>query len=308
MMKKLIKFVPHKGTRTRLQKWAGEGPPVVAVLRLNGVIGAVSNFRSGLSITDLAEPIEEAFKMKNAKAVALVINSPGGSPVQSSLIFKRIRALAVEKELPVYAFVEDVAASGGYMLACAADEVYADESSIVGSIGVISSGFGFTGLIEKVGIERRVHTSGENKSSLDPFVKENPEDVQRLLDLQSEVHESFKQLVRTSRGDRLNEDAGQTKLFTGEFWAAAKGAELGLIDGIGDIRATMREKFGDKVDMRVVGSKQSWMRKMMGMSSATPSQGAASMIDGLPSDIAGNLAQGLVETLETKTLWSRFGL
>jgi len=308
MMKKLIKFVPHKGTRTRLQKWAGEGPPVVAVLRLNGVIGAVSNFRSGLSITDLAEPIEEAFKMKNAKAVALIINSPGGSPVQSSLIFKRIRALAVEKELPVYAFVEDVAASGGYMLACAADEVYADESSIVGSIGVISSGFGFTGLIEKVGIERRVHTSGENKSSLDPFVKENPEDVQRLLDLQSEVHENFKQLVRTSRGDRLKEGDGQTKLFTGEFWAGAKGVELGLIDGIGDIRATMREKFGDKVDMRIVGSKQSWMRKMMGMSSATPSQGTTSMIDGLPSNIAGNLAQGLVETLETKTLWSRFGL
>lgn len=307
-MKKLIKFVPHKGTRTRLQKWAGEGPPVVAVLRLNGVIGAVSNFRSGLSITDLAEPIEEAFKMKNAKAVALIINSPGGSPVQSSLIFKRIRALAVEKELPVYAFVEDVAASGGYMLACAADEVYADESSIVGSIGVISSGFGFTGLIEKVGIERRVHTSGENKSSLDPFVKENPEDVQRLLDLQSEVHENFKQLVRTSRGDRLKEGDGQTKLFTGEFWAGAKGVELGLIDGIGDIRATMREKFGDKVDMRIVGSKQSWMRKMMGMSSATPSQGTTSMIDGLPSNIAGNLAQGLVETLETKTLWSRFGL
>lgn len=308
MMKKLIKFVPHKGTRTRLQKWAGEGPPVVAVLRLNGVIGAVSNFRSGLSITDLAEPIEEAFKMKNAKAVALIINSPGGSPVQSSLIFKRIRALAVEKELPVYAFVEDVAASGGYMLACAADEVYADESSIVGSIGVISSGFGFTGLIEKVGIERRVHTSGENKSSLDPFVKENPEDVQRLLDLQSEVHENFKQLVRTSRGDRLKEGDGQTKLFTGEFWVGAKGVELGLIDGIGDIRATMREKFGDKVDMRIVGSKQSWMRKMMGMSSATPSQGTTSMIDGLPSNIAGNLAQGLVETLETKTLWSRFGL
>lgn len=308
MMKKLIKFVPHKGTRTRLQKWAGEGPPVVAVLRLNGVIGAVSNFRSGLSITDLAEPIEEAFKMKNAKAVALIINSPGGSPVQSSLIFKRIRALAVEKELPVYAFVEDVAASGGYMLACAADEVYADESSIVGSIGVISSGFGFTGLIEKVGIERRVHTSGENKSSLDPFVKENPEDVQRLLDLQSEVHENFKQLVRASRGDRLKEGDGQTKLFTGEFWAGAKGVELGLIDGIGDIRATMREKFGDKVDMRIVGSKQSWMRKMMGMSSATPSQGTTSMIDGLPSNIAGNLAQGLVETLETKNLWSRFGL
>ncbi|MBV1886256.1 MAG: S49 family peptidase [Parvibaculaceae bacterium] len=304
-MKKLIKFVPHKGTRTRLQKWAGDGPPVVAVLRLNGVIGAVSNFRSGLSITDLAEPIEEAFKMKNAKAVALVINSPGGSPVQSSLIFKRIRAWAEEKELPVYAFVEDVAASGGYMLACAADEVYADESSIVGSIGVISSGFGFTGLIEKIGIERRVHTSGENKSSLDPFVKEDPEDVQRLLDLQSEVHEGFKKLVRTSRGDRLNEAEGQTKLFTGEFWAAEKGAELGLIDGIGDIRATMREKFGDKVDMRVVGSKQSWMRKMMGMSSSTP---PSLNLSALPNDVASNLAEGLVETLETKALWTRFGL
>ncbi|MDF1687769.1 MAG: S49 family peptidase [Parvibaculaceae bacterium] len=305
MMKKLIKFVPHKGTRTRLQKWAGEGPPVVAVLRLDGVIGAVSNFRSGLSISDLAEPIEEAFKMKKAKAVALVINSPGGSPVQSSLIFKRIRALAVEKELPVFAFVEDVAASGGYMLACAADEVYADESSIIGSIGVISSGFGFTGLIEKVGIERRVHTSGENKSSLDPFVKEDPEDVQRLLDLQSEVHESFKTLVRTSRGDRLNEAEGQTKLFTGEFWAAAKGAELGLIDGIGDIRAVMREKFGDKVDLRVVGAKQSWMRKMMGMSSPAP---AHSSLATLPNQVAGNLAEGLMETLETKAHWSRFGL
>jgi ClpP class serine protease len=213
--------------------------------------------------------------------------------------------LAVEKGLPVFAFVEDVAASGGYMLACAADEVYADESSIIGSIGVISSGFGFTGLIEKVGIERRVHTSGENKSSLDPFVKEDPEDVQRLLDLQSEVHESFKTLVRTSRGDRLNEAEGQTKLFTGEFWAAAKGAELGLIDGIGDIRAVMREKFGDKVDLRVVGAKQSWMRKMMGMSSPAP---AHSSLATLPNQVAGNLAEGLMETLETKAHWSRFGL
>ncbi len=172
----------------------------MAVVRLNGVIGAVSPLRGGIDLASVAGMLEEAFNLKGVKAVALAINSPGGSPVQSALIYKRIRALSAEESVPVYAFAEDVAASGGYMLACAADEIYADDSSIIGSIGVVSAGFGFTGLIDKLGIERRVHTSGENKATLDPFKPENPEDVKRLLELQAEVHEGFKTLVRASRG------------------------------------------------------------------------------------------------------------
>lgn len=215
--------------------------PTVAVLRLQGVIAAGTPAR--LNDASLAPVIEKAFRRGKPKAVALLLNSPGGSPVQSSLIAGRIRRLAAEKGIPVFAFVEDVAASGGYWLATAADEIYADDNSIVGSIGVISAGFGFSTLINRYGIERRVYTAGKSKSMLDPFQPEKPEDVARLKAIQSEVHERFIAQVKAQRGDRLATDRD---LFNGEFWVGAKAREVGLIDGIGHLVPVMKERFGDK--------------------------------------------------------------
>ncbi|MGB3809277.1 MAG: S49 family peptidase [Parvibaculum sp.] len=274
-------------------------PAVVAVVRLNGVIGAVSPLRGGIDLASVAGALEAAFTMKGVKAVALSINSPGGSPVQSSLIYKRVRALAAEKTLPVFAFAEDVAASGGYMLACAADEIYADESSIIGSIGVVSAGFGFTGLIDKLGVERRVHTSGESKSMLDPFKPENPDDVERLKALQHDVHENFKSLVRRARGERLAEPSDG--LFTGEFWAASGALSRGLIDGVGDLRSVMRERFGKEVRLKLVGGKKPFWRRGIGLTSAS-----ASFAE--PSHLGEGFAQGLLGALETRSIWNRFGL
>lgn len=285
-------FLPGPLRRRLFPDWTR--PAVVTVVRLNGVIGAVSPIRGGIDLASVASALETAFTMGGVKAVALSINSPGGSPVQSSLIYKRIRALAEEESVPVYAFAEDVAASGGYMLACAADEIYADESSIIGSIGVVSSGFGFTGLIDKLGVERRVHTSGESKSMLDPFKPENPDDVERLKALQGEVHEGFKNLVRTSRGERLG---ASEDLFTGAFWAASGAKDRGLIDGLGDLRSVMREKFGKDVKLRVVGGKRPFWRKGIGMEASTESRG-----------LGEGLALGLVSALENRSLWSKFGL
>src|SRR3712207_5201917 len=199
--------------------------PRVAVLRLSGVIGAVMPLRTGLSLASAAPLLERAFTMPRIRAVAIVVNSPGGSPVQSHLIYRRVRALAAEKKLPGLVFVEDVAASGGYMLACAGDEIFADPSSLVGSIGVVSASFGFTGLIERFGIERRVHTAGENKAMLDPFRPEDPKDVERLKGIQAEVHRMFVDLVRQSRGERLKEDPD---LFTGAVWVGHEALALGL--------------------------------------------------------------------------------
>ena len=220
-------------------------PPTVAVLRLSGVIGAPVRFRGGLSLQSLASRIERAFRMRGLEAVALAINSPGGSPVQSALIHQRIRALAEENSRPVFAFAEDVAASGGYWLACAGDEIYANENSLVGSIGVISSGFGFVDLLNKLGVDRRLHTEGDKKSLLDPFAPEKPADVKRLKAIQKDVHESFKALVRNRREGRLK--GTERALFSGEFWTGARALELGLIDGIGDMRSVMRERFGERV-------------------------------------------------------------
>ena len=215
MKNRIAPFLPPPIRNRILPGW--QPRPVVAVVRLAGIIGPSQPLRGGLNLAAVAGPLEAAFSLKGAKAVALIVNSPGGSPVQSSLIYKRIRSLAEEKELPVYAFAEDVAASGGYMIACAADEIYADESSVIGSIGVVSAGFGFTGLIEKLGVERRVHTAGESKAMLDPFQPEKEEDVKRLETLQRDVHENFKKLVRDARGDRLKVD--DPAIFSGEFWA-----------------------------------------------------------------------------------------
>lgn len=231
--------------------------PRVAVIRLQGSIGGAG--RGGLSDAALAPVIERAFRRGKPSAVALAINSPGGSPVQSSLIAARIRRLAERRKIPVHAFVEDVAASGGYWLACAADSIWADESSILGSIGVISAGFGFHELIGRWGIERRVHTAGLSKSTLDPFRPENPEDVRRLRNILEPIHDSFKAHVTARRGARLTRDRD---LFTGEFWAGREAVELGLADGIAHLVPKMQELYGDKTRFALHGLRQPWLRRM----------------------------------------------
>jgi signal peptide peptidase SppA len=224
--------------------------PVVPVVRLSGVVGAVLPFRPGLTLGACAPMLERAFGIRAAKAVAVIVNSPGGSAVQSHLIFQRIRAHAEETGLPVLVFVEDAAASGGYMIACAGDEIFADVSSLVGSIGVVSASFGFERLIERFGIERRLHTAGENKAMLDPFRPERPEDLERLKTIQGNVHAAFKDLVRSRRGMRLGGEPDE--LFSGAVWTGSEALTLGLIDGIGEIRGVLRQRYGDKVQLRLV--------------------------------------------------------
>src|SRR3978361_2055932 len=236
LVERLRGFLPAKFRR---------GVAVVPVVRLSGVIGAVTPLRPGMSLAGVAKMLERAFGTKNAKAVALVINSPGGSPVQSRQIYLRIRQLAAEKKLPVLVFVEDVAASGGYMLACAGDEIFCDPSSILGSIGVVGGSFGFQELIRKIGVERRLYTAGEHKAMLDPFLPEDPDDVARIKALQREIHAIFIALVKQSRGARLK--GVDDVLFTGEYWAGERSVSLGLADAIGDLRSTLRARFGDKV-------------------------------------------------------------
>jgi len=221
------------------------GTAVVPVVRLSGVIGAVTPLRPGMTLATVSRVLERAFSMRNAKAVALVINSPGGSPVQSRQIYLRIKQLAAEKKLPVLVFVEDVAASGGYMIACAGDEIICDPSSILGSIGVVGGSFGFQEAIKRLGIERRLYTAGAHKAMLDPFLPENPEDVAKLKALQREIHQIFIALVKESRGARLK--GADDTLFTGEYWAGESSIALGLADGIGDIRSTLRARYGEKV-------------------------------------------------------------
>lgn len=229
--------------------------PVVSVVRLNGMIASGPR---GLNDQGVAGMIEKAFGKGKPKAVALVINSPGGSPAQSSLIGARIRRLADEKDVPVYAFVEDVAASGGYWLASAADEIYVDPTSVVGSIGVISAGFGLHGLIEKYGVERRVYTAGTSKSMNDPFKPENPEDVARLKTILEQLHETFKAQITGSRGDKL----ADRDLFTGEIWVGQKAVEVGLADGVAHLVPKMKDQFGDKVQFRVYGQKKPLLARL----------------------------------------------
>lgn len=270
--------------------------PVVAVLRLSGVIGQVGPLRTGLSLARLVPAIERAFALPRVKAVALSINSPGGSPVQSSLIARRIRQLAAEKNVPVVAFAEDVAASGGYWLACAADEIYADASSIIGSIGVIASSFGFAELIEKVGIKRRIYTAGEHKSILDPFQPENPDDVARLKAIQADIHAGFQTWVRERRGDRLR--GTPEELFNGDFWTGRRALDLGLIDGIDDLRSAMRRRFGDDVRLKLIGAERSWLRRRFAS--------AESDID--RSLLPATWAEDLLAAAEARLWWNRFGL
>ena len=270
--------------------------PVVPVVRLTGIIGFSTPLRPGLTLASVAKPLERAFVWPRARAVALLINSPGGSAVQSHLVFQRIRQLSAEKKMPVIAFVEDVAASGGYMIACAADEIFADPSSIVGSIGVIGASFGFNKLIEKIGVERRIYTSGVNKAMLDPFLPENPEHVTRLKSIQEEIHATFISLVKSRRGAKLN--GADDNLFTGEYWAAQRGMELGLVDRIGDLRSTLRERYGEKVETPLVSAKTGWFGR------ATPGLGGrVGALFGEPG-----LADELISSLEARAIWARYGL
>jgi signal peptide peptidase SppA len=234
----------------------------IAVLRLSGVIGKVG-MRGGLTIESLNDSIEKTFKTPKLSAVCLIINSPGGSPVQSELISARIIRLAEEKEIPVYSFVEDVAASGGYWLACAGDEIYVSKSSIIGSIGVVSSGFGFQDAIGKLGIERRIYTEGKNKSVLDPFQEAKPGDIKLIRGIQKEVHEHFINHVKTRRKGKLTQD--DEILFNGEFWAGKNAVDFGLVDGIDDIYSFIKRKFGDKVKIEYMTPKQSWFKKKLGI-------------------------------------------
>jgi signal peptide peptidase SppA len=269
--------------------------PLVPVVRLSGVIGLSTPLKPGLTLANVARPLERAFGMRKARAIALLINSPGGSPVQSHLIYRRIRQLAAEKKVRVIAFAEDVAASGGYMIACAADEIICDSSSIVGSIGVVGGSFGFAKLMDKLGIERRLYTSGEHKAMLDPFLPENPEDVDRLKTVQREIHEGFIELVKQSRGARLK--GPEQTLFSGEYWTGSTAVALGLADGIGDLRSVMRERFGEDVATPLISPPRSWLGR--------PQAGVA-LLQQLSQQ--NGFAQEMISALEERAIWSRYGL
>ena len=269
--------------------------PVVPVVRLSGVIGVSTPLKPGLMLSSIARSLERAFSTHNARAVALIVNSPGGSPSQSHLIYRRIRQLAEEKKLPVITFIEDVGASGGYMLACAGDEIVCDQFSIVGSIGVVGGSFGFPKLMEKLGVERRVYTAGERKVMLDPFQPEKPEDVKRIKAIQKDIHEHFIALVKQSRGARLK--GAEKTLFSGEFWTAQDAIELGLADRIGDLRAILRERYGEKVRTPLVAADRGLFgRRIPGLGSLE----ALVRQDGLGAD--------LISALEARALWGRYGL
>jgi signal peptide peptidase SppA len=286
-IEKLMEWVP-----ARLRR----GTAVVPVVRLSGVIGAVTPLRPGMSLAGVARTLERAFSVKNAKAVALVINSPGGSPVQSRQIYLRIRQLAAEKKLTVLVFVEDVAASGGYMIACAGDEIFCDPSSILGSIGVVGGSFGFQELIKKVGVERRLYTAGAHKAMLDPFLPENPDDVERVKALQREIHTIFIALVKQSRGARLK--AGDDVLFTGEYWAGETSVSFGLADAIGDLRSTLRARYGEKVQTPLIAPATGMLSGLLGRRSA----GTLAALEAAPS-----LPEELISALESRAIWAKFG-
>lgn len=270
-----------------------EGKDKVAVIRMAGVVADSAMVRRAhVSHHKYARIIDKAFNLPKLKAVALVINSPGGAPSQCALIGSHIRRLADEKDVPVFAFVEDVAASGGYWLACAGDEIYVQETSVVGSIGVITAGFGFDSLIRRVGVSRRVYTAGKEKDFLDPFREENPHHVVRLKDLQTNMHESFKGWVKARRGKRLKPKKDED-LMEGAFWTGADAISRGLADGIGDVRHFCHEKFGDDIKLIDFAVEPKWLSKLL------PGQAQATLADGL--------VEGIIDDLENRASWSRYG-
>ena len=262
--------------------------PILPVIRLSGIIGGAS-MRRGLTIGALGETIKDAFEIKRAPAVALIINSPGGSPVQSSLIAKRIRQLAEQKKKPVIAFVEDIAASGGYWLALAADEILADRSSIIGSIGVVSAGFGFSEAIQKLGIERRMYTAGSRKAMLDPFRPESEDDVTLLKEIQGEIYAAFREEVRSRRGDKL--DGSDDDLFSGRVWTGQTATELGLIDGLGNLHDEAQKRFGARVQIRLVNRPKSWLQRRFNL-----------------QKVLENTADTAIYRLEERLILNRYGL
>jgi signal peptide peptidase SppA len=271
-------------------------PPRIAVVRLDGVIGP-QQWRTALSLASHAAVLDRAFALKRLSAVALLVNSPGGSPVQSALLFRRIRQLAEEKGVPVFAFAEDVAASGGYWLALAGDEIYAEEASLLGSIGVVTAGFGLARLIDRIGVDRRLHTAGERKSLLDPFLPEDPEDVARLSALQQDIHLTFKEHVRRRRAGKI--DAADESLFSGEVLTGRMALARGLIDGIGDLRSVLRARFGDNVRLVPIAPERRrrwWLPRARSFAEREPH-----------GPLAGPIAD-LIGWLEARALWARFGL
>ena len=259
---------------------------IISHIKLTGIIGNVGKFRQGIEYSGQENIIRKAFSVKKAQAVAITINSPGGSPVQSHLIYKFIREQAKKHKKKVIVFAEDVAASGGYLIACSGDEIYANSSSIIGSIGVIYSSFGFKDLIQKIGVQRRVYTAGKNKSTLDPFLEEKDEDIKRLKNIQLELHQDFIDVVEESRGAKLNKESG-IELFSGEFWSGKKAVELGLIDGIGNAEQILREKFGEKVQIKKFEKTKGWLAKKLSTSE--------------------DHADKLVSILEERSIWQRYG-
>ncbi len=259
---------------------------IISHIKLTGIIGNVGKFRQGIEYSGQENIIKKAFSVKKAQAVAVTINSPGGSPVQSHLIYKFIREQAKKHKKKVIVFAEDVAASGGYLIACSGDEIYANSSSIIGSIGVIYSSFGFKDLIQKIGVQRRVYTAGKNKSTLDPFLEEKDEDIKRLKNIQLELHQDFIDVVEESRGSKLKKESG-IELFSGEFWSGKKAIELGLIDGIGNAEQILREKFGEKVQIKKFEKTKGWLAKKLSTSE--------------------DHADKLISILEERSIWQRYG-
>ncbi len=261
---------------------------IIPHIRLTGVIGSAGRFKQGIDFSGQQEIIKKAFSFKKAKSIAISINSPGGSPVQSHLIHDYIRQLAKKSKKKVIVFAEDVAASGGYLIACAGDEIYANSSSIVGSIGVISASFGFQDAIKKIGVERRVYTAGKNKSTLDPFKEEKEEDIERIKKLQLELHSDFIEVVKKSRGAKLK-DPEKNNTFTGEFWSGSASINLGLIDGIGNAEQILREKFGEDIVIKKLEKQKSFIAKKL-----------SSSID--------NQIDNIASVIEERALWQKFGL
>ena len=264
---------------------------IVPVVRLSGAIGMSGPLRSGMTLANLEAPLERAFAIKTSPVVAILINSPGGAAVQSHQIFQRIRALAEENGKKVIAAVEDVAASGGYMIALAGDEIIVDRSSIVGSIGVISASFGFPKVLERFGVERRVHTAGEKKMMLDPFQVEQEEDVVRLKSLQKDVHAAFIDLVKSRRGAALVDDPD---LFTGAFWSGERAVELGLVDQIGELHTFVKQRYGKKARFKVITAERGMLRRLLGLADRT--------------DRISLVAERAISVIEERMLWNRFGL
>ena len=259
---------------------------IIPHIKLSGVIGNVGKFKQGIDFSGQEEIISKAFSVKKAPCVAITINSPGGSPVQSHLIYSLIRQQAKKNKKKVMVFAEDVAASGGYLIACAGDEIYANSSSIIGSIGVIYSSFGFTELIKKIGVERRVHTAGKNKSTLDPFQDEKKEDIERLKNIQLDLHKDFIEVVEKSRSSKLKKS--EVELFSGEFWSGRKAKDLGLIDEIGNANQILRKKFGEDVVIKKFEKSKSWLSKKLSSSTDHVDQ--------------------IANILEEKSVWQKYGL